>query len=207
MPKFPRRETDVLALADHMISGFKSNASVFPNCNVSLLEKLCDDYQTAKAEQNRALTKAQHATDAKYSRLDALVNAMKKELEEAKIDASADHAKMQLLGWGDKIPFLPSDPPGPPRSLDCTIQGPSALFMDWKAPGRGSGGVVRLYAIERRERQSDTAPFGPWAQIEATIDSEVMLTDQPRGFQLEYRILAANNGGHSAPSTPISVKL
>ena len=205
MPKFPRRETDVLALVDNMIDGFKTNTGLFPNSNYATIEKLRVSYQNAKAEQSKALTAAQNATDVKYSKLDALTAAMKKEIEEAQIDTAGDTVKMELLGWGDRIPFLPSDPPGPPRALDFTIQGPSAIFLDWKAPGRGSGGVVRLYVIERRTRSPKNTPYGPWEEIEETLDSEAMLTNQPRGVQVEYRVIAANTGGHSAPSAAISV--
>lgn len=202
MPKFPRRETDVLALADNIISGLKSNPAVFPSANPAVLEKLRTVYQEAKVEQSKALTRAQNATDVKYAKLDGLTAAMRKEIEGAQIDTSGNPGQLGLLGWGDAVAAHPTGPPGAPRALECTKQGPSAVYLDWKVPARGSGGPVRTYVVERND-----GPGGGWEEVEVIVDSEIMLTDQPRGAKVEYRVIAANPRGQSAPCDPVSIVL
>jgi hypothetical protein len=44
-------------------------------------------------------------------------------------------------------------------------------------------------------------------RLGVALDSELTLTEQPRGVQLEYRIIAVNNGGNSVPSNTADVVL
>jgi hypothetical protein len=39
------------------------------------------------------------------------------------------------------------------------------------------------------------------------LDGEIILTGQPRGARLEYRVIAMNAGGQSAPSNTAAVVL
>lgn len=123
------------------------------------------------------------------------------------LDVGSDSEKLEYIGWDPKSAPQPSMPPGQPRNLDPVIQGPGTVFLDWKAPARGSGGSVRTYIIERREQPVGGGEFGSWAQVTIAIESEATLVGQPRGPQLEYRVKAVNVGGESIPSNTVEVVL
>ena len=90
--------------------------------------------------------------------------------------------------------------PGQPRLLEAVKQGAGWLKLDWKAPIHG--GKPAAYTIERRER-----PAGPWKQVATAILSEITLVDQPRGVELEYRVIAINKAGVGSPSNIVEVVL
>ena len=206
MPSFPKREADAVALADAMIAGYQQNPSVFPHADVTTLQTLRTAYQTKKNEQLDAEARAQLATESKDAALVSLEDLMKVQLRQSEVDTADDAEKLGLIGWGPKAPAQPSNPPGQPRNLDPVVQGPSTLFLDWKAPAPGPGGRVRTYLVERREQVSGGA-FNEWHQVGIALDSELTLTEQPRNVQMEYRIIAVNNGGNSLPSNTAAVVL
>lgn len=72
--------------------------------------------------------------------------------------------------------------------------------MDWKAPV--DGGAVAAYKVMRRER-----PAGPWEEVATAVISEATLVEQPRGKELEYRIIAVNKAGDGEPSNTAMVVL
>ena len=207
MPRFPRREAEVIALADAMIAGYTANPADFPNADVPALQAVRDTYQTSRDEQTESMGRTQLKTDVKEEDLDDLVEFMKNQLKQSDVDTAADPEKLGLIGWGPKAPGQPSNPPGQPRALDPIIQGPGTLFLDWKQPAPGVGGTVRSYIIERRNEPADGGAFGAWAQVGVALESELTLIGQPRGRQLEYRVIAINSGGQSVPSNTAAVVL
>ncbi len=207
MPKFPGREADAVMLAHSMISGYTINPTVFPNADLIGLQAALDAYADAKTDQNDKRAQAQLATEIKDDALEALEENMKTQLKQSEVDTATDSEQLELIGWGPKAPAQPSDPPGQPRNLDPTVQGPGTLFLDWKNPASGSGGTVRTYVIERRDQPEGGGAFGDWAQVGLALETDTQLYSQPRGIQLEYRVLAVNKGGNSVPSNTAAVVL
>ncbi len=207
MPKFPKREADILALANAMIAGYAAHAGDFPSHTGSGLPRRRGWYLSAKNAQTEALAAAQIATDEKDAKLAALVELMKAWLKKSEVDVGADSEKLEYIGWGPKAPPSPADPPGQPRNLDATIQGANTVLLDFKAPARGSGGNVRTYVIVRRQQPEGGGEFGKWQQAGVVLETEATLVNQPRGIQLEYRVKAINTGGESIPSNTIAVVL
>lgn len=207
MAQFPKAEADVVALANAMVAGYTAHAADFPSADAASLTTALSDYSTAKTSQTDALAVAQVATEDKNLKLDTLEEAMRGELKKSEVDVGTDSEKLEYIGWGPKAPPTPADAPGQPRNLDPVSQGAGMLFLDWKAPARGSGGPVRTYLIERREQPAGGGEFGSWAQVGIALETETTLTDQPRGPQLEYRIKAINAGGESVPSNTAAVVL
>ena len=72
--------------------------------------------------------------------------------------------------------------------------------MDWKEPIDGSKPAA--YKIQRRER-----PAGPWADANMAIESEITLSDQTRGTEWEYRVIAVNKAGEGVPSNTVMAVL
>lgn len=204
MPKFPKREADILALADAMIAGYTVHGADFPSHAPGLAFKARRlGYLTAKDAQTEALAAAQVATEQKDAKLTALIELMKDELKKSEVDVGADSEKLEYIGWGPKAIPSPADPPGQPRNLDAIIQGANTVLLDFKAPARGSGGNVRTYIIERRDQPEGGGEFGNWQQAGIALESETTLMNQPCGVQLEYRVKAINTGGESPPSNTV----
>ena len=206
MPKFPKREADILALANAMYAGYIAHAADFPSRSTFAIAISRIRYLNARKAQTEALAAAQVATDKKDAKLAALVELMKAELKKSEVDVGADSEKLEYIGWGPKAPPSPADPPGQPRNLDAVIQGANTVLLDFKAPARGSGGQVRTYVIERRDQPQD-GEFGNWQQTGIALESETTIMNQPRGVQLEYRVKAVNTGGESLPSNSVAVVL
>lgn len=207
MPTFPKKEADVVVLAGTMIAGYTANPTVFPSADTAALTAAMDAYTAAKNDQTDKLALAQLATAAKDDKLSDLEVLMQNQLRLSEVDTTANPDQLNLIGWGPKSAPTPSTPPGQPRTLDPIIQGPTTVFLDWKAPARGTGGNVRSYIIERREQTAAGAEFNAWHQIASALESEATVLDQPRGVQMEYRVLAVNVGGVSAPSNSVAVVL
>ena len=207
MAQFPKAEADIAALANAMVAGYGAHAADFPSADAVTLTTMLTNYNIAKTAQVDALAAAQVATETKNLRLGALENVMQDELKKSEVDVGSDSEKLEYIGWGPKAPPSPAETPGQPRNLDPVVQGAGTLFLDWKAPARGSGGTVRTYIIERREQPAGGGEFGSWSQVGIALETETTLTDQPRGPQLEYRVKAVNAGGESVPSNTAAVVL
>lgn len=87
MPKFPRREADILALCDAMIAGYAAHPSDFPSYSHTgppLLRIRRSQYVTTKQRK---------------ARLAALVKVMQAELKKSEADVGADSEKLKYIGW------------------------------------------------------------------------------------------------------------
>ena len=209
MPKFPKRESDILALVNAMLDGYAAHPTDFPSHFGRppwLLIKR-GLYTTAKNTQTDALAAARVATEQKDAKLAALVELMKDELKKSEVDVGDAPQKLEYIGWGPKAPPSPADPPGQPRNLDAAVQGAGMVLLDWKSPARGSGGNVRTYIIERRQQPEGGGEFDNWQQTGIALESEAAIMNQPRSVQLEYRVKAINTGGESVPSNTVAVVL
>ena len=207
MAQFPDAEADMVVLANAMVAGYGAHAADFPSADGPALTAALSAYGAAKNAQINAMGVAQVATETKDVKVAALEDVMRAELKKSEVDVGGDSEKLEYIGWGPKAPPSPAARPGQPRVLEAVFQGAGPLSLDWKGPARGTGGVVRTYVVERREQPAGGGPFGVWAQVAIALASEILLADQPRGQQLEYRIIAVNTGGKSIPSNTAAVVL
>ncbi len=74
-----------------------------------------------------------------------------------------------------------------------------AKLLAWEAPDEG--GEVAAYQIQRRK------PRGKWADEATSIDRVELLRKQPRGVELEFRVLAMNRAGTGSPSATVTAVL
>jgi len=205
MPKFPRREAEVIALADEMIAGYVAYPTIFPSANVSAMQGARSLYGTSKDAQTGAHGELAIATEAKQQSVDALEDVMHLELRKSETDTAADPQNLTFIGWGPKSQPTPSERPGQPRSLESVKQGQETLHLDWKHPATATGGTVRNYIVERRELVD--GEMTAWHTVGTAIETEVQLEGQPRGVSMEYHVIAINVGGQSDPSNSIDVVL
>ena len=207
MAEFPKRESDVLALANAMVGGYTAHGVDFPNADVATLTTLREEYKTARFWQICFIAAAKLATDEKDVKLGVLTDLMEIQLEQSDVDVAANPDALRLIGWGPVAPAQPSRPPGQPRTLEAVDQGPGTLVLDWKPPAPGPVGPVRTYVVERREQAVGGGAFGKWQQVGASITTEAHLINQPCTQQLEYRIRAHNLAGTSNPSNTVACVL
>lgn len=195
MARFPTTESEIATLAQEMHMGLTANAVLYPAPPVALLDMytLMMTYTDAKDALVAALAAAAAATDAKDAALEALVDCMKAQIRYAENTVDFDDTKLKLIGWGGRKAPTALTAPGQTRNLEAPRQGEGWVFLDWKAPS--DGGKPNAYKIMRRER-----PSGPWEDVETAVVTEATLVDQPRGVELEYRIIAINKAGEGEPS-------
>lgn len=202
MARFPRTEAEVVALAEAMETGLTTNAVIYPAPPVAPLDltTLKNNYITASNAAIAARAAAEAATTAKDEKLDDLVDAMKSDIRYAENTVDYDDDKLKLIGWAGKKAPTPLAIPGQTRLLEAPRQGDGWVFLDWKAPV--DGGTPAAYKVMRRER-----PAGAWEDAATAVITEATLVEQPKGKELEYRIVAVNKAGDGEPSNTEMVVL
>jgi len=197
MATFPKAEPLVADLAGTMISGLGDNPEIYPTPPVATLDliTLTSAYSTAK---NAAAAEA--ATLAKTEALQQLVAAMKSDSRYAENTVDFEDDNLKLIGWGGRKAPTPLTPPGQTLTLTVLKQGEGWVQLTWKAPV--DGGKPSAYKVNQRERAE-----GPWQDVHTAVTTDATLTDQPRGKELEYRIIAVNKAGQGDPSNTQMVVL
>ncbi len=202
MPKFPKAEPEIIALAQESVAGLSANSSVYPASPVSSeqLTTRISEYQAARAAATAATAAAKNATAAKDETLVSLIEDMLRILRYAENEVKYDDKQLTLLGWGGRTRPNTLQSPGQVRRLQALGQGDNWVFLSWKQPAEG--GRVNAYKVQCR-LLSD----GKWKDINMAIDPKITLMEQPQGQKLEYRIVAVNRSGEGMPSNTVSVVL
>ncbi len=202
MARFPRTEAEVIALAEAIITGLTANAVLYPAPPVAVLDLTAAKtaYITALNAAIAAAAAAEAATTTKDDALDSLVDAMKSDIRYAENTVDFDDDKLKLLGWAGKKAPTPLAIPGQTRLLEAPRQGDGWVFLDWKAPI--DGGAPSAYKVTRRER-----PAGAWEDVATAVITEATLVEQPKGKELEYRIIAVNKAGDGQASNTVMAVL
>jgi len=130
MAQFPKKEIEIQALIEKMISGYGEYPAEFPNADVPGLVEVFDEYRHNKVVQTWKEAWVHLLTEAKDNALDALVVKMQSELKQSEVDTSADPKQLELIGWTDKQTTAPSAPPGQPRMLEITAEGAGTIDLD-----------------------------------------------------------------------------
>lgn len=210
MATFPTRRNDLLALAIKILEGETANRSAYPAAtfNTTSLTTAISSAQgatTARQQQESALAVA---TDTERSSYDTLAEIVRSHLNQAETTHKNAPENLLLIGWeGPAAPV--KQVPNQPRALEAQPRGIGTVFLDWKAPldNRGSGKAA-FYRVERQVRSLEntiTEDWGVWNG--SAVASELLLTAQPRGVELDYRVIAVNATGDSLPSNTITVTL
>jgi hypothetical protein len=205
MATFPNVESEIVTLAQAMVTGLTGEEglpSPFPAPPVAPqnLTLALTAFTAARDGAMTADAQAKQSTEAKNNALTQLVTFMKTDLHYAEDKVDGDDALLSLIGWGGRRTPTRLQPAGQALSLTVRQQGEGWVDLAWKAPVEG--GKPSAYRVYRRER-----PEGPWAELTTVFETEVTLTDQPRGKEYEYRLIAANKAGDGEPSNTVMVVL
>jgi len=198
--QFPIKESEVHALAGDMAAGFVANTAVYPSPPVSAtdLQAAIDVFSAAKSQTIANKAHYEESVTAKNEALATLKSYAKIDLRYAENAVDFDDDKLKLLGWSGRRAKSSLKIPGQPRSLEAPRQGEGWLYLDWKKPT--NGGKPAAYKIQRRPASTGGDISSDWSDIATAMETEITLEDQPRGEELEYRIVAINKAGDSAPS-------
>jgi hypothetical protein len=202
MARFPKKEAEIAALAEQLYRGLLDNNPTFPQPPVHpmLLRMKKLTYQSRHNNFMAARAAAEQSIADKDTALEELINALKSDIRYAENTVNFDDDKLKLIGWSGKDTPTALAPPGETRQLEAPKQGDGWVFLDWKAPA--DGGKVSAYKIQRRNR-----PEGTWQEVGTAIETESTLVDQPKGAELEYRIIAINKSGEGSPSNTVMMVL
>jgi len=202
MPRFPKKEAEIAALAEQLYRGLLDNNPTFPQPPVHpmlvRMKKLT--YQSRHNNFMAARAAAESAIADKDDALEELIDALKSDIRYAENTVNFDDDKLKLIGWsGNQTPTALA-PPGEVRQLEAPKQGEGWVFLDWKQSAEG--GRVSAYKIQRRQR-----PEGAWQDVATAIETESTLVDQPLKTELEFRVIAINKAGIGQPSNTVMVVL
>ena len=111
-----------------------------------------------------------------------------------------DDDKLKLISWSGNQTPTALTPAGRTRQLQAPKQGEGWVFLEWKHPV--DAGRVIAHNIQRRNRTN-----GAWQDVATAIETESALVDQPKGQELEYRVIAINKSGDGSPSNTVMVVL
>ena len=136
-------------------------------------------------------------TQVKAGAVEEISDALRASYDYGESVTSPTYADLPLIGWDKRKVASAMELPGQARVLEIPSQGEGWVFLDWKAPN--TGGKVASYRIERRER-----PSGDWAVIDVAIKSEIMLANQDRAKDWEYRVVSLNATGAGVPSNTVA---
>ncbi len=197
----------MVSFADEMIGGLREHGDYFPTCDLDGLLRMREEYELNKDSQIEALEAYKRATERKDDSLARLIVKLKKELKRAENDAVEEPDRLEIIGWHDHSELTGVPPPGTPQQLKVSRvpRRPAEVVLKWKPPQRGSGGAVNFYEVQRRQRENEMGGYGEWSLAGVTMDTHSTLSNQPTEYELEYRVLAVNRIGKSAPSNTIEV--
>lgn len=200
MPRIPYSEPEIIALAQQMVGGLTVNT----NLSGSPIDKaaLNNALNAFIAKRDAALAhdaQGRVLHGEKDDLQDDLTDKMQRVIDYAEAFTDKNPADMASIGITVGTTRV-SAAPGQPRVLEIVGETDASLSLDWKSPA--DGGRTSSYRVERRER-----PAGAWETCFATDKTEALLTNQPKGKEMEYRVVAFNANGDSAPSNSVAAVL
>lgn len=212
MPRFPARRADKDALYSAIVAGVTANPTDYPSgpgqpFALTAFNGFITTKNTAKNTRQNEEGQFRVAVAAEGTAYNNTDNEARRLINLAIATHGVNSPKLLLIGWGP-IGEGQSVVPGQPRTLEAVVQGPGDCFLDWKNPAPGGGGEVDFYRVERRKRTlqgQQTEDWGAW-QVTTTV-SEINLSGLDRGVEYDFRVIAVNSAGDSAPSNVVTVVL
>ena len=201
MARFPQAEPEIAALALVVVQGLRQAATDFPSPPISAdeLQARLEAYNVALAASVAGdnTSREQHAVKDKA--LADLVKGVKSDLRYAEDVMRDQPEKLSRLGWGPRRSGSALDSPGEVRDIGIVSEGDTWAILRWKPPV--DGGAPGFYRIQRK-------PDGrPWEDVSTSTETQQLLSNQPRGAELHYRVIAVNKAGAGQPSATVTLVL
>ena len=201
MPTLPRTEAEFIALTQRVCDGLTTMAQDFPNPPVAVadIQALVAKYGTVLSAVTQAEMDSQAQHTAKAGVLKQIEDGVKSNLKWAEVTARKTPEKLTGLGWGPRRSKTPLQAPGEITKLTIVNEADTWLLLSWQSPA--DGGLPSAYRIQRQQGT------GPWENAETATATQLVMSNQPRGVQLSYRVIAVNKAGESQPSGVVQAVL
>lgn len=202
MPRFPESEAEILRLAKFIVEGLRTAESDLPSPPVTAdeLEARIEAVDAVAAATVVAESTLREHHAVKDREIESLVDGMKATLKYAEVAFRDRPERLSQLGWGPRRAGNSIAAPGEVRDIRIVNEGENWVILDWNAPV--DGGDVGAYTIQRRKREG-----GTWEDIGTSIGTKQLMSNQPRGVEFEYRVVAVNKAGAGQPSGTVTVVL
>lgn len=199
--KFPTTQAGIEALLNEMIDGFTEDATDFPAPPVTTLELKARQANIAARRSDLMTAKLAYETalDAFQDEFEATIDDMKTDIKYAELVAKNDNKKLERIGWAARGANTPQPPPTAPLGFEVLSQGRAAAHFDWKSPK--GGGKAKMYDLILL----DGGAGGTEGKVlKSTVDTEITVDSLPTGT-LVFAVVAVNEAGRSAPSSPVTL--
>jgi len=202
MARFPESEAEILRLAKYIVEGLRTAESDLPSPPVPAdeLEARIDAVDAVATATVVAESTLREHHAVKDRELEALVDGMKANLKYAEVALRDNPGRLIQLGWAPRRAGNSVTVPGEVRDIRIVSEGENWVILDWRAPV--DGGDVGAYTIQRRKRDG-----GTWEDIGTSVGTKQLVSNQPRGVEFEYRVIAVNKTGAGKPSATVTVVL
>lgn len=201
MSQFPKNRADILDLAQKVLNGFGGHPDVYPNPPIDLEAfrhliqnnyALIDQMVSLQAALAEVAAQLEHSTE--------VISEQTKTAIRYAENTTQNEQELAFIGWGQRAEPTPQAAPGQTRNLEIVSHGEGTVELQWKSPS--DGGKPAFYKIYRRE-----LPDGEWVLVDSIAAKTIILTNQPRGKSLEYRVVANNKTGSGPESNTVVVVL
>jgi hypothetical protein len=199
--RFPRTESEIATLAGRVIDGLTNAAEDFPSPPFSSeeLQGKLDAFQAADTAAVAAETAFRNQHADKDDALEELKDALKADLRYAEVAVRDAPQKLNALGWRPPRDGTPLQPPGETRDITIVSEGDEWAILRWNPPV--DGGSPAFYRIQRRQEGT------PWEDAGTATHTEQLMSRQPRGVELYFRVIAVNKAGDGQPSATVTLVL
>ncbi len=200
--KFPETEPEIAALALLVIQGLQTIAQDLPAPPVPAgeLQARLDRFNAANAATVVAESALREQHTTKDQALTDLVDGTKADLKFAEVIFRDQPEKLSQLGWGPRRNGSNLEAPGEVRDIRIVSEGDTWVTLRWNPPVDGGAGGA--YQIQRKRKDA-----GVWEDVGGSVDTMQKLSNQPRGIEMDYRVVAVNKAGIGQPSATVTVVL
>jgi hypothetical protein len=201
--QFPKQENEIEQFAMTMAVGFWSHELDFPSVDPMQLIWTIVEYKDARNAMSIAISQAKLAAKQKEELLDVLKRIMKDCLRKSEVDVAAEPIKLTEIGWGPRDGIHHLRTPNQPTNLKAAVLDNTTIHLSWKKDNREQN--VRNFLIESRSQSKDSVE--DWQLAASSYENKIILENQPKQTNLEYRVRAVNPSGQSIPSNTIQIHL
>lgn len=198
--EFPEDEAEIIKLALRLAELMEQHPEDFPDppASAAELRAQVEAFRAAQAESAAHDRELRQRQEEKDESLVVVKDVLKSNLHYAELNVRGKLEKLSGLGWGGSDP-TGREPPGAVRDVAIRGQGDTWVVLEWRPPA--DGGPAAEYRVQRRK------PGGRWEEVARAVDNDCLLSDQPRGLELDLRVLAVNPAGSGRPSEIVTVVL
>ena len=201
MPRFPNSEAEIAAIGELVADGLEQAPEDFPSPPVpaTVLREKVEALGDIRAEVVVAETAFREKHALKDEILEDVADSTKAILKYAEFAVRDRPEKLNQLGWGPRRSSTALEAPGEVRNMKVAGEGDDWVVLRWMSPTEG--GKAGFYKIQRKVEGN------PWEDVDTATATEQLMSGQPRGVEIDFRVIAVNKAGEGSPSATVTLVL